>query len=320
MRVQCTIAVLVILVLAGCSSSRLGGGPQPGCAKPTIAVMRFACNASLPVNWKIGDGLKDVLVDRLVATERFRVIERPDLEAVAREMKLQHSGLTRKHQRAELGRIKNVQYLIKGTITDFGHVSTTSGFLAWTNRLFAAGGSRRAVVCLLLQVVDVESGEIICSQSMEESVRASDVDVRVAYKNVTFGGSVFWRKPLGRATAKVVDKTVRRVAVCIADQPWTPRIAGVQNGQVLINGGRDRRLSPGMPFEVYEQGTPIIDPETGDLIGRHPGKHVGRVRIAEVHRRYSAATIVRGEPDTFEYGQRCVRAPGTPLAARPSHH
>lgn len=307
MRTAAMTLVLAACVCAGCGDMQLGG-PGAGYVKPAIAVMRFDSTASFPMGWKLGDGMKDILADRLVATKRFRVIERPDIAALARELKLQHSGMTRQHQRARPGRIKNVQYLIKGTITDFGHVSTAGGFVNWTRRLFAAGNTIKAVVSLMLQVVDVESGEIICSESLEESVRANDIEVRGTYKNVTFGGSVFWRKPLGRATASVVDRAVRRVTTSIAAQPWAPKVAAVHNGQVLINGGRNRRLHAGTEYEVLEAGEAIIDPDTDDVIGRHPGKRIGRVRIVEVHSRYSAAAILSGEARQFSPGQACHKA------------
>ncbi|MHC4716208.1 MAG: CsgG/HfaB family protein, partial [Planctomycetota bacterium] len=231
------LAVLSLALLAGCSGTGLPLGADPDdFVKPTIAVMKFEDRAGGAGGMRVGEGMKDVMVDRLLATGRFHVIERPEIEAIVGELRLQNSGLTRKQRRAAMGRIKNVQYLVKGTITDFGHVSAGSGFFG-SRGLSLFGGGRRAVMGLTLYVVEVESGQIVCSRSIEESVRAKEGSARAAYKGLTFGGSSFYRTPLGRAARKVIGKAVRDVCRSIAARPWQPRLAMVQpHGMVVING------------------------------------------------------------------------------------
>jgi len=292
------------LVITGCSSKGFLNNTSGNFVKPTIAVMKFENRAPFPLGWDLSSGMRDILVDRLVATGRYHVIERPEIDSILRELRFQHSGMTRQQRRAALGRLKNVQYLVKGTITDFGHVSTGRGFLGLPN-LNIFGGSHRAVMSMTLYVVDVESGEIICSKSIEKSVRASDTSVKVFYKDVAFGGSVFYRTPLGRATAAVIDKAVKQITAAIANQPWKPKIALVKDNQVIINGGADRKVRPGYLYEVFEPGPAIIDPDSGDCLGYQPGKIIGRIEIIRVHDRYSEAAIVLGKPEQFKAGQYC---------------
>ncbi|MBE3068958.1 MAG: hypothetical protein IMZ66_01840 [Planctomycetes bacterium] len=299
-------SVLAAAVLvAGCGGGRWGGRNPDVYVKPTVAVMKFENRAPFPLNWSLGEGMAEVLVDRLMATGRYHVVERQELGAVISELALQQGGSTRAHGKADIGRIKNCQYLIKGTVTDFGHVSTRSGALSGSSwDLF--GGSNRAVMGIILYVVDVESGEIIASESIEESVRAKDVTVQTAYSGIAFGGSTFFRTPLGRVTSKVVGRAVKRITKAIADQPWEPQVAQVQaDGTVIINGGRDRGVRSGAEYDVVRPGPPILDPATGDVIGTAAGKCVGRVIVHEVHARYATATIVVGRTDDFERGQNC---------------
>ena len=292
------------VLAAACGGCGQGGDPSKY-IKPTVAVMKFENRAPFPMGWDLGGGMRDILVDRLCATERYQVVERPELGSVLRELQLQNSGATRAHGRGQLGQLKNAQYLVKGTITDFGHVSASTGFLGLPT-LDVLGGSRRAVMGLTLYVVDVESGEIISSESIEESVRASDTSVKAQYGQVAFGGSVFYQTPLGRATARVIGKAVEGVTRSIASRPWQPRVALVQeNGTVVLNGGRDRRVRSGACYEVYELGSPIVDPDTGDVIGHQPGSAIGVIHVREVRDRYSVADIVTGRPAGFQLGQRC---------------
>lgn len=300
----------------GCGDGMYGLGPSSRYFKPSIAVMKFDSRAAFPLGWDLGDGMRDILVDRLVATNRFHVVERPELNSVLGELRLQNSGVTRKHDRAARGRLKNVKYLVKGTITDFAHVSTRRGLLG-LGGVSAFGGGRRAVMGMTLYVVDVESGEIVCSESIQRSVRAGDVTIKAEYKDVSLGGSTFYRTPLGRATAKVIGEAVRRITLEIADRPWEPRIAKVRrNGTVLLNGGAERSLAPGMEYQVLASPEAITDPETGDVIGHVPGATLGRVRVSQVFPRYSIATIVDGELTDFQVGQICRKAKAPTVASR----
>ena len=77
------------------------------------------------------------------------------------------------------------------------------------------------------------------------------------------------------------------------------------DGTVIINGGRDRGIASGHEYEVLEAGEPILDPDTGDMIGQQRGKCLGRLRVCEVYNRYSVAKATSGEPQSFQVGQRC---------------
>lgn len=276
--------------------------------KPTIAVMKFENRARFPLKWDLGDGMADILVARLVKTGRFRVVERPEIDAVMRELEFQHSGATREHRRAALGRLKNVEYLIKGTITDFGHVGTKRGFFG-TETWNVLGGTQRAVMGMVLYIVDVESGEIAASETIEESVKAGDTQVQAAYKNVAFGGSVFHRTPLGRVTAKAIDRAIRKISHVVAVRPWQPRVAQLSPaGEVILNGGRNRDVEVGTEYEVFELGKPIVDPETGDIIGESRGRCVGRVRVVAVQEGHSTARPVGPVAGVLRIGQVCRKA------------
>lgn len=301
-------ALMALWVCAGCGGG-LGGRNPEDYVKPTIAVMKFENRAGFALNWSLGDGMQEILVDRLLATGRFHVVERQDLGAVLQELQFQQNGVTRPQGKVATGRIRNCQYLIKGAVTDFGHISTNSGGvsgLSWD--IF--GGSNRAVMGIVLYVIDVESGEIIASENIEESVSARDLSVKAAYTGLSFGGSAFYQTPLGRATRKVVERAVKRITTAIAAQPWQPQIALVQeDGSVVINGGRDRGVRSGAEFEVVDVGRPILDPATGDAIGQSAGRSIGRIIIHEVRERYSTATVVIGRAADFRPGQPC-RASG----------
>lgn len=297
--------VAVAGVLCGCAQTSPSGEAKDF-VKPTVAVMKFENRASFPMHWDLGSGTRDVLVDRLMRTGRYHVIERPELSEVLKELNLQQSGVTRANDKAALGRIKNVQYLIKGTIIDFSQVSGASvGARKGMSGIF--GSDSRAIVSIILYVVDVESGEILASESIEESVHASDASVQTVYNDISFGGSAFYNTPLGEATEKVIDRAVAKITDSVANQRWTAKIAAVQaGGSVLLNGGADRKIVPGEQFTVMEEGPAVVDPETGDSLGRQAPRAIGTVRVTVVHDRYCEATA-EGVSGPLRVGLCCRR-------------
>jgi curli biogenesis system outer membrane secretion channel CsgG len=299
-------AIVSLATLGGCSDN-FGLGPPDQYVKPTVAVMKFENRAPMSMGWNLGDGTADVLVDKLMATGRYHVVERAELGEVAKELKLQQSGVTRPELRAQKGRVKNAQYLIKGTITDFGIVSGDKGFMGLGGLDFAGGGNR-AVMGVTVYVIDVESGEIVCSNSFQESLRAGDAASAANYKSVAFGGSTFYSTPLGKATEKVVKRAVKEITLAIAARPWEPKVAKVQtDGTVLVSGGSDRRVALGSEYQVIRPGEPVTNPDTGDVIGQTAGAIVAHIRIRMVYQQYSEAEVTSGRADAIAVGQRCMR-------------
>ena len=312
------VGLLATLGSVGCDS--MGFGSDAHSVKPIVAVVKFENKAQFPMGWDLGDGFMDILVDRLVATGKFQVMERPDLDAVLGELDLQQSGLTRKQRRAGVGRLKNVEYLVKGAVVDFGHVASSSAFVSLWD-VGAWGASHLAVMGVTVQVIEVESGEVIYSDMVEKGVAAVEGDVRAQYKGVSFGGGLFFRTPLGQATKSVLDDAVRGISRSIKSRPWRPRIAHLGSPRsVLVSGGRDQH-EIGTVYEVYQTGELIYDPDTGDPLGRQRGVVVATIRIVDVENRHSIAWLEKGKFEDLQVGQFCrplrVAPAATPASTRP---
>lgn len=299
-RLHILFLLAALMATTGGCSSTIRRAPDPRYVQPTIAVLSFENRAAGPANWKIGDGIADMLVHALMNTGRYTVIERRELGNVVQEIRLQRDPNFRPEGRAETGRLKNVQYLIKGTITDFGHVSDHR--LGFWHRLlrFTEGGST-AVLGMTLYVIDVESGQILASEAIDERVRAGNVAAEGTYKDVAFGGSVFYRTPLGKATRRAISRAVSRIAATIAQERWHPQVAAVDAHTLVITGGTDRRLRVGDKFQVLSRGPLVTDPDTGDVLGAREARVVGEVIVEEVNARFSVARVIDGSE--FKVGQ-----------------
>ncbi|MDP6545721.1 MAG: CsgG/HfaB family protein [Phycisphaerae bacterium] len=300
------VMVLSMAFCGGCGILGWGSGDPAKFVKPSVAVIKFENRAPFPLEWDLGDGMKEMLTDALVTSERYRVIERLEIDTVLRELRFQYTGSTRKSGRAEQGRLKNVHYLIKGTITDFGHVSNSEGLLTHIDYFEIFTASQKAIMGMTLQVIEVESGEVVSSTRLEEAVNARDVTVNATYSKMAMGGGMFVRTPLGRATANVIRKAVKQITYAIADRKWNPKVAALQpDGTIALNGGKNRKIRTGVIYEVRDIGQAIVNPENEDILGYTRGKVVGWLEVTQVKELYSIARIVKGDRLAFKPGQLC---------------
>ncbi|HWI41438.1 MAG TPA: CsgG/HfaB family protein [Verrucomicrobiae bacterium] len=305
LRIAC---VFLLLCTSACAPYGHVRPDQYKYVKPRVAILDFENKVSLSNHWKLSEGMRDMLVDALVKTDSYTVLTRNDLGAVLSELDIQTRPHFRREGKLQQGKLKNVQYLIKGAVTDFAHVRGGALRAAASGLGLGISGDV-AVVSLTLYVIDVESGEVIASKTMEGTASAGSVDFSAAYRDVAIGGKSFYRTPLGKATQEVMDQCLEHIAQVIATQRWYPSVVKVNGSQLIISGGADRRMAPGSRWAAYEKGEPLIDPNTGDILGQEPGKYSGRIRVTEVLDKYSTAEIIEG---VFREGQNLRPDPQLP--------
>ena len=302
------IGLCCILLGSGCRSLSHQHGIDPlsyskkvPTLKPVVAVAEFENKASFSGQWNLGEGMADLLITRLMDSDKVVVLERQKLNDVVDEIMRQGQELFRKEGRVEKGRLKNAQYLIHGVITDFTVTRDSSGWFGFSSA--AARGSRsRARVAMNLKISDVASGEILGSVETEGEVSAGGFGGQVNYKNVSFGGDSFFRTPLGRATEKAIDRAVRKVLRDVPLQFWYPRVAEVVSAsEVVINGGKNVRLRLGDEFTVREPSKDVTDPMTGNVIEKMPGRIIGKLRVTTLYDLSAHAALVMGRANRGDY-------------------
>lgn len=294
---------------SGCVSRELRPLP-PNAVRPVVAISSFenrsgVAGTTFPRQWNLGSGMAELLLDRMIESEQFVTVERLELDQVVNELTLQNLPLFRPEGRAQLGRLLNAKYLVRGTITEFSQVSGGS-FWAWLRGLYTFGKSSTARVALSLTIVDVASGEILGSVQSEGYASAYEAYVEARYAGLAFGGDAFFQTPLGLATRDAIEDALIDLSERIPLIPWQPRVAAVRDDLVVINGGRDRGLTPGLRFKVRESPDRVTDPVTGNPLTEIAGAIIGEVEIIEIRPRAAVARIVGQSPEAptgFERGQ-----------------
>lgn len=294
-------AIASLLLLAGCATHR----PDPQTIitkdsegrlilKPVVAVINFDNRAGFEGQWKLGEGMAELLAAALLDSDKAVVLERKQINEVVGEIARQGNALFREEGRVERGRLMNAQYLIRGVITDFTVTRKSSGWFSMPNFLLFGGGSK-ARVAMNIYVIDVTSGKVLVSVKSSGTASAGGAGAKVNYKDVAFGGESFFRTPLGRATEEAIDDSVKQILGGMPRQPWQPVVAETDGRDVIVNGGRNVRLQEGLRFLVREAGRDITDPVTGNIIERRAGRVTGRIQITEVLETSAHAVLLDGE-------------------------
>lgn len=290
----CTAALLFVSCVAAPRRATDGFVHRDDDAvKPVVAVVDFENKASFSGQWNLGAGMADLLVNQLVESERVVVLERQHLGDVVGELVRQGQELFRAEGRAPRGRLKNAQYLIRGTVTDFTVTGDTSGWFG-TDQAAVRGRSQRVRVALAVKVSDVASGEILTAVRTEGTASSGGLGANINYKGVSFGGDAFFRTPLGKATETALRRAVKKILHDLPRQRWQPRVAEVTEGRVIINGGKSVGVKPGAVFVVRGAPREVKDPVTGNVIDVIPGKISGRIRVIEVKDSASYAENLEG--------------------------
>jgi curli biogenesis system outer membrane secretion channel CsgG len=304
------VAAALMLAASSCATrSGSGGGARSRdetALKPVIAVMDFDDRASFHGNWNIGQGFAELLMADLMESDRFVVLERQHISDVMSEILRQGKDLFRAEGRVAPGRLKNAQYFISGMITDFTVTGDASGWFA-ASGLLARGRSSKARVAVIVKVHEVESGEVIASARTSGEVSAGGLGAQVKYKDISFGGDSYFRTPLGKATEKAISRAVRELLEGIPVQSWEPRVAESGPDYVVINGGRNVKLTVGDRFAVRGPGRDITDPVTGNIIEKVPGKVSGKIEVTKVNEMSAYAALLDGEARRGDYLEREAR-------------
>ena len=204
----------------------------------------------------LGKQALDILSNQLVATGRFLVFERPDLERIEEE-----------NSRVGGGDLVGVDALVLGSITAFGRSTAgKTGFLSSTKVQLA-----RATVDIRL--ADVRTGLVFFSTSgtgeaTTESGAVAGFGSRAAY-DATLND---------KALTAAISETVNQLVTMMDARPWRTDILKVDGNRLFISGGERQGLKLGDELAVVREGERIKSRQSGMEITL-PGQEIARIRI-----------------------------------------
>jgi curli biogenesis system outer membrane secretion channel CsgG len=207
-------------------------------------------------NDPLGKQVSDMLSTRLVASQKFLVFERPDIDKVKAEQSITHeSGLV------------GVDALVMGSVTEFGRSTTgKSGFLSGTK-------VQTAHAKVEIRLVDVRTGYIFFTASGTGDASTESGEI------AGFGSKADYDATLNdRAIGAAISDVQNSLITKLEERPWRTDILKVDGRQLYLSGGERQGIQVGDTLNVLKAGEKVKSGQSGFDITL-PSKAVGQIRI-----------------------------------------
>jgi curli biogenesis system outer membrane secretion channel CsgG len=232
----------------------------------------------------VGAGASKMLETALAKSGMFDVYTRAEMDKVLKEQALGQSGMMTPQSAARAGQLIGVNVIVVGAVTEFGEKA------GGVNVFFLAGGQKTtARVVIDVQLIDTTTGKIVKALSAEGEESNVGISLFVASAGTSLDDT-----KIGKAMRKAINKLVDEVSAEVANIPWSAKIVKAEGGMVYINSGVSSNLQPGMKFLVYRAGEELIDPDTGESLGKEETL-AGEVMLTQVLEKMSKAAVVSGK-------------------------
>lgn len=286
--------LLALFVFSFLSSTILIPHATAARLKKLVAVMKFEDKAAKSQwtesdgDFDLGSGMADQLTDSLIQSGQFVVLERQDLSDVIVEQDMASSGRFQKSRSARTGKLTSAQIVIKGIISELE--TTAKGGNSGINIGGLRLGSKKQNVhiALLIRLIDSTTGEVLDSQRVEGSAKSGGLNFGVDLGLVGFGTDSYKKTPIGKAIQMAMDDAVEFIAERLREEPYKGRVIKVSGDVVYLSAGKKTGVSAGDVFSIESAGEELVDPETGELLGRDL-EFIGKAEVFNVHEKYSKA-------------------------------
>ena len=298
--------VIAVVALGIVSAPAPGQAPPAG--KKRVAVINFdyatvqgAVSQIFNTNEDVGKGIADLLVDRLVASGIYTVIERKAIDKIMAEQNFSNSDRADSTTAAKLGRLLGAEVIVMGSVTQFGRDDKSMGIAGTALSGFgskygfgnAGKKSAKAVVGITARLVNTDTGEVLASESAKGESHRSGVNLLGGGGSDGNGGSGggsmaasnFSQTIIGEAVSESVTQLAEKLEQDASRLPATivtvdGLVADATGGTLVLNVGRRGGVKVGDRLEVRRVTKTITDPATGKVL-RRMDSAIGAVTITD---------------------------------------
>ncbi len=261
----------------------------------------------------VGRGVADLLIEKLVQSGTYSVVERRAIDKVLAEQNFSSSDRADPTTAAKIGRVLGVDAIIMGSITQFGRddkATTVGGLGRVTGRLGLGQVQRReakAVVEITARMISADTAEILAvGHGKGESTRSGTSLLGAGGSSGGAGAGAydmtsknFAATLIGEAVHKAVTQLGQEIDAGAASLPTrTVRVQGlvadVSGNVVVLNVGTRAGVKLGDRLQLRRPIREVRDPATGRVI-RTIEDAIGEVIVTEVDELSAVATVAGGQ-------------------------
>ena len=186
MKMKNLFAAVALLVTLGAGFTFDVQAQSAADRKPRVAVLDFdygtvmsASSSIFGTNVDIGKGISALLVTNLVKNGSYSVIDRESLNKVLAEQNFSNSNRADPASAARIGKVLGVDYIIVGTITEFGNETNKQNVGGGGDNFHGFGvgsvghSNSKANVAIDARIINVDTAEIlVAAEGKGESSRS----------------------------------------------------------------------------------------------------------------------------------------------------
>ena len=260
-------------------------------AKPTLAVMPFQVspfmrtirvNNVLITRQVMEREFSNQLIEFLVKSRKFNVLNRTDIQRVIAENKLTDSVWAKPGQEQMVGKLLVADYLVTGTINRLE-------FLRRRQRVAITGENSTRITGTFkfqFKITAVKSGKVVSANQIIEKLTSAEVRRLIpATERRDWTLSDYKDFLFKRATIKAGNAILAGI--------YPVKIASVNGSSVMLNRGKGAGITVGQIYTVFNQGKVVTDPDTGEVLGSSE-EEAGIIKISAVNPKFSSGKIITG--------------------------
>ncbi len=166
-----------------------------------------------------GKALRDMLTTAMVQSKRFKVLERQNLDVLAKEIQLQQKGWTDKSG-IKKGKFKGADLIVVAAVTGWepgtsgGGGSLFGDYGKWFQSI--KGSFKKSSMAMDIRIIDAKTTEILAATTVKGE--SKDVNIGSALNVLTGGGSMggelgaFAKTPMEKAIRTCIYQAVKFLA------------------------------------------------------------------------------------------------------------
>lgn len=240
--------------------------PQVKTLKRKVAIGRFSNETRYGRTFQVdtdqdplGKQASDMLMTRLVASNKFLVFERQDLVKIQKEQAILKEA-----------NLIGVDALILGSVTEFGRsVTGKSGFLSSTK-------VQTAHAKVEIRLADARTGYVFFTATGTGEASTESGQVAGFGSKADYDGTLNDRA-IGSAISDVQNALIAK----LEERPWRTDILKIDGRQLFISGGMRQGLKSGDMLTIMKQGETVKSAQSGFAITLPPTL-IGKARVASV--------------------------------------
>lgn len=239
-------------------------------AQKIVAVMPMSQIVNNGYSSYTAQNMTEELINTLVNSGTYTVIERSQIDKVITEMGFEESGYVNADSAIEIGRLSGAQYILVGKIT-MADVYNSSVPLIGVKTL-------KAKVGIEYRLLDGKTGQILLSNTIEDQHTEDELT------GSDFSAQVVLHKACSDAAKKVLKEIQKKnpiIGTVLDIDPAT--------NIVYVDLGRGSGLQVGEELQVFKEGTPIYG-TNGEIITTRTIE-LGKIKITEVNDNHSIGKL-----------------------------